>query len=198
MLALLLCAVLGELLQPGVISQAHSSLLSHNDRTYKDAPANFMGQMMMTLFRIGTAAMGLYLCLYSGGQCTFPVFAALCGLIITLILGKMLCNQLLDYTFQISRRFMPAYGQYGDITTMTACILYPALLVMMRVSNPIVNRWLVGCIAVLFLLMWSFRLMRNYMQSFNAMIYVLLYIGTMEVLPLGLLFYLGSKTISII
>ena len=198
MLALLLCAVLGELLQPGVISQASYSLLSQNDRTYKDAPTNFPGQMMMTLFRIGTAAMGLYLCLYTEGHCGFGIFAVLCGLIVALLLIKMLCNNLLDYTFQISRRSMPPYEQYGNIATIATCILYPALLIMLRVDNILVNRWVVGSIAVLFLLMWLYRLARNYIQSLGSIIYVALYIGTLEVLPLGLLFYLGSKTISII
>lgn len=198
MLALLLCAVLGELLQPGVISQASASLLSQNDRTYKNAPTNFSGQLMITLFRIGTAAMGLYLCLYTGGQSGFGIYAALCGLIFALLLVKMLCNNLLDYTFQIIRRFMPAYEQYGDIATIATCILYPALLIMLRVDNIILNRWLVGSIAVLFLLMWLYRLARNYIQSLKSMVYVVLYMSTLEVLPLGLLFYLGSKTISTI
>ena len=198
MLALLLCAVLGELLQPGVISQASSSLLSHNERTYRDAPVNFPGQAMMTLFRIGTIAMGLYLCLYTGGPYRFGVFAALCGIIGAILIGKMLCNSLLDYTFQISRRFMPAYEQYGDITTITTCILYPVLLVMMRIESLIINRWLIGSVAVLFLLMWLYRLVRNYIQSPMAILYVALYIFTLEVLPLGLLFYLGLKTISIL
>jgi hypothetical protein len=198
MLVLLLCAVLGEIFQPGVISQAHASLLSQNDRTYKDAPVNFQGQLLMTIFRIGTIAMGLYLCLYTGGQSGFGVFAALCGLVIALILVKMLCNNLLDYTFQISRRFMPPYEQYSDITTITTYLLYPALLVMLRVDNLVLNRWLVGVVAALFLLMWLYRLARNYVHSFAGLAYVVLYIATLEILPLGILFYLGLKTISII
>lgn len=198
MLVLLLCAVLGEIFQPGVISQAHTSLLSQNDRTYKDAPVNFQGQLLMTIFRIGTIAMGLYLCLYTGRQSGFGVFAALCGLVIALILVKMLCNNLLDYTFQISRRFMPPYEQYSDITTITTYLLYPALLVMLRVDNLVLNRWLVGIVAALFLLMWLYRLARNYVHSFAGLAYVVLYIATLEILPLGILFYLGLKTISII
>ena len=198
MLVLLLCAVLGEIFQPGVISQAHASLLSQNDRTYKDAPVNFQGQLLMTIFRIGTIAMGLYLCLYTGGQSGFGVFAALCGLVIALILVKMLCNNLLDYTFQISRRFMPPYEQYSDITTITTYLLYPALLVMLRVDNLVLNRWLVGVVAAIFLLMWLYRLARNYVHSFAGLAYVVLYIATLEILPLGILFYLGLKTISII
>lgn len=198
MLALLLCAVLGEVLQPGVISQAASSLFSRNERTYRDAPVNFPGQLMMTLFRIGTIGMGLYLCLYTDGEYGFGEYAALCGVILAVLVGKMLCNGILDYTFQISRRFSPAYEQYGDITTIVSCILYPALLVAMRIGSSTVNGWILGSIAVVFLLLWIFRMARNYIQSPMAIIYVALYICTLEVIPYGLIFFLGSKTISMI
>ena len=198
MLALLLCAVLGEVLQPGVISQAASSLFSRNERTYRDAPVNFPGQLMMTLFRIGTIGMGLYLCLYTDGEYGFGEYAALCGVILAVLVGKMLCNGILDYTFQISRRFSPAYEQYGDITTIVSCILYPALLVAMRIGSSTVNGWILGSVAVVFLLLWIFRMARNYIQSPMAIIYVALYICTLEVIPYGLIFFLGSKTISMI
>lgn len=198
MLALLLCAVLGEVLQPGVISQAASSLFSRNERTYRDAPVNFPGQLMMTLFRIGTIGMGLYLCLYTDGEYGFGEYAALCGVILAVLVGKMLCNGILDYTFQISRRFAPAYEQYGDITTIVSCILYPALLVAMRIGSSTVNGWILGSVAVVFLLLWIFRMARNYIQSPMAIVYVALYICTLEVIPFGLIFFLGSKTISMI
>ena len=100
MLVLLLCAVLGELAQPGVISQASASLLSRNDRTYKNAPVNFIGQSLITLFRIGTLAMTLFLCFYQKGNFGFGTFILLCGIIFAILLMKMLCNTLLDYTFQ--------------------------------------------------------------------------------------------------
>lgn len=198
MLALLLCAVLGEVLQPGVISQAASSLFSRNERTYRDAPVNFPGQVMMTLFRIGTIGMGLYLCLYTDGEYGFGEYAALCGVILAVLVGKMLCNGILDYTFQISRRFSPAYEQYGDIITIVSCILYPALLVAMRIGSSTVNGWILGSVAVVFLLLWIFRMARNYIQSPMAIVYVALYICTLEVIPYGLIFFLGSKTISMI
>jgi len=198
MLALLLCAVLGEVLQPGVISQAASSLFSRNERTYRDAPVNFPGQVMMTLFRIGTIGMGLYLCLYTDGEYGFGEYAALCCVILAVLVGKMLCNGILDYTFQISRRFSPAYEQYGDIITIVSCILYPALLVAMRIGSSTVNGWILGSVAVVFLLLWLFRMARNYIQSPMAIVYVALYICTLEVIPYGLIFFLGSKTISMI
>ena len=197
MLVLLLCAVLGELAQPGVISQASASLLSRNDRTYKNAPVNFIGQSLITLFRIGTLAMALFLCFYQKGDFGFGAFVLLCGIIFAILLIKMLCNALLDYTFQLTRHYAPVYEQYGDLSTIMSCILYPFLLIGIQLGITGYYRWVLGLVAGLFLLIWLYRMAHNYIRTPMAILYVILYMGTMEVLPFGALLYISSKTISI-
>ena len=98
MLALLLSAVLSEWLQPGIISQSAGSLVVRAERSYKDAPANNVGQLLISLFRIGTIAMGICLCLEPEGRFSFVSFAIVMGLIFSVILLKILCNLLLNYT----------------------------------------------------------------------------------------------------
>ena len=193
--ALFLCAILSELMQPGVIIQAHSSLFAHTDRTYKDAPTNTLGQMAITIFRIGTLAIAICLSFYTGGPFRFVSFAAISGLILVLLLIKMLCNSLLDYTFSLSRRFMPMYEQYGNMATIASYILYPCLLIMLRIGKPEWVIWVLGGTTILFLLMCIYRMARTYIQSPMAIVYVALYLCTMEALPLGILFYLSSKII---
>lgn len=198
MMALFLCAVYAEFMQPGVISQAHSSLLAQNERTYKNAPTNLFGQTLITLFRIGSLAMGICICLCTAEHGSFAVYAAVCGLTVAVLIAKMICNSLVDYAFQISRRFMPAYEQYSDISTLSCCLLFPCLLVVLRLGNPTIGYWVLGCATAVFLLMWTFRVIRNYLRSPMAILYIALYICTLEVLPLGVLFYLASKTIPLI
>lgn len=193
--ALFLCAVLSEFMQPGVIVKAHSSLFAHTDRTYKDAPTNTVGQLALSLFRIGTLAMAICFSLYTDGVFRFSAFAAISGLILALLLVKMLCNRLLDYIFSLSRRFSPMYEQYANISTIAAYLLYPCLLIMLRIGKPELVLWALAGVTVLFLLMCIYRMARTYIQSLAAIVYVALYICTLEVLPLGLLFYLSSKII---
>ena len=152
MMLLFLCAVFSEVMQPGIISQSHVSIMARTERTYKDAPTNTPAQFLISIFRIGTLAMAICLCEYAGGSFRFASFAAVCGLVLAFILLKMLCNILLDYTFSLSRRFMPVYEQYGDLATITACVLYPCLLVFMRIGRPELSLWALGIIAALFVL----------------------------------------------
>lgn len=198
MMALFVCAIYAEFMQPGVITQAHSSLMAQNERTYKSAPTNFFGQTLITLFRIGTLALGICACLCTAEHGSFTVFAAVCGLTIAVLIGKMICNGIVDYTFQISRRFMPAYEQYSDISTLACCLLFPGLMVVLRLGNPTIGYWVLGTVTALFVLMWTYRVVRNYLRNPMAILYIVLYIATLEVLPLGILFYLSSIMIPLI
>ena len=85
MLLLFLCAVFSEVMQPGIISQSHVSIMARTERTYKDAPTNTPAQFLISIFRIGTLAMAICLCEYAGGSFRFASFAAVCGLVLAFI-----------------------------------------------------------------------------------------------------------------
>ena len=198
MFGLLLCVILSEWFQPGVVSQAHLSLVVRNDRLYKEAPANFMGQFLVSLFRIGTLALALCLCWAPENQFSFGAFGVISGLIIAVFLVKMLCNTIVDYTFTLSRRFGAPYEHYGNLFTLVALVLYPVLLLLLRFASPLAARWCLGIIMSIFLLLWIYRTMRTYITTPVAMLYVLVYICTLEILPFVGLAYLSAKTISIL
>ena len=198
MLFLFLCAILGEYMQPGIITKSGSSLVARVDRMYKEAPTNYLGQTLIALFRIGTLAMALCLCFYENGRFSFVAFAAMCGLIIAVLLVKMLCNQLIDYTFMLSRRFAMVYEHYANIATVAICVLYPCLLVVLRIGNPVVGQWILGIATVLFVLMWIYRAVRTFIVSPVSLLYLTLYICTLELLPLAVLFYISQKMMSVL
>ena len=198
MLVLLLCAVLAEWFQPGVITQSPSGLQTRTERMYKEAPTNFMGQLLIALFRIGTPAMALCLCFCSPDHASFAAFGAIVGLIVAVMLVKMVCSLLLNYTFSLSSHFGNPFEAYGNIATLGAVILYPMVLVLMHVPNPVILHWLVGIMAVLYLLAWAYRAVRTYMVSLVSVLYLVFYIATLEVLPMALLIYLSAKTITIL
>jgi hypothetical protein len=198
MLVLLLCAVLAEFFQPGVITQAPAAMFARTDRTYKESPANFMGQLMITLFRIGTLALALCLCFCSINHVHFVAFWAICGIIVAVLMVKMLLNVLLDNTFFLSRRFGSAYEAYGNIVTTGTVVLYPVMMILMHVSNPLAVQGTIAALAILFLCAWMFRAVRTYVVSPASVFYLVLYIATLEVLPMALIFYLSAKTIRFI
>ena len=105
MLVLMLCAILSEWTQPGIITQAYESLIVHTERTYKGSPNTFLGQFLMALFRIGTIGMALCLCVYQGTGFSFTAFAGICGLVVTLLLVKMLADELRYLVLVVRSRY---------------------------------------------------------------------------------------------
>lgn len=198
MLVLLLCVILAEWFQPGIITQAPASLFAQTDRTYKAAPMNFYGQMLIMLFRIGTLGLAVYVCVYAGKPFTFTGYLVICGIVLAMLLVKMLCNMLIDYTFMLTRQVASPHEHYANIVTIAVLVLYAALLVLLRVGSIEAMRWALGIITILFIAMWFYRSWRMFVQSPKAILYLVLYIGTLEVLPLAALYYLSDKTISIL
>ena len=199
MLLLLVCGILSEWLQPGIITKCHITITARiTDRMYKEAPTSFMGQIFIALFRIGTLAMALCLSFDQGNNFPFVNFAIIFGLIIGVLLLKMICNVLLDYTFELSRRFGEAYEHYANIFTITSLVLYPILLVLLRLNNVLVGKWVLASIALLFIGLWIYRSIRTYVSSFPTLMYWTIYICTLELLPMAALVYLSAKMLVVL
>ena len=198
MLLLFLCGILSEWFQPGVLSQATQSITAHTNRTYKDAPTNFFGQVLVNIFRIGTLAMMLCLCFHADLSFSFASFALACGLIIAIMLIKMMGNALILYTFDINRHFGTSYEHYSNIASDAILVLYPAALILLQIDNDIISRWVLGIVAVLFFGTWCYRAARSFVESPGALIYLVIYLITWELVPAAALLYVSAKTISLI
>lgn len=196
LLGLFICAFLSEFFQPGVITQASESLRFRIGRTYKDSPVTFAGQTLITLFRLGTLALALCLFFSPAGHFSFAAYMAVNGIILALLLVKMFWNVLIDYTFQLSRHYGPAYEHYSNIATLVCVILWPVVLVLCHVSNPAVIRWSLGIIAALFFAILLYRGVAHYLRSPMALVYLVLYACTLELLPATALIYTSEKLIS--
>lgn len=198
MLLLLFCALLSEWLQPGVLTQSAASLFAKTNRTYKDSPVTFMGQLLVTLFRVGTIAMALCLCFCSATYAPFSAFGVACGWVLAALLLKMVCAWLLNYTFSLDRRFGAVYEPYGDLFTVGCLALYPAVLILLHFGTPRIACWVFGIWVALLIGIWLIRCLRVYLVKPMALVYLLLYIMTMEILPMAGLAYVSAKTITLL
>ena len=168
------------------------------DRLYKDAPTNFMGQLLISFFRIGTVGMALCLCWETTGSFPYRLFWMMSGMVFLVFVVKMLCTALLDYTFSLSRRFGTPYEHYGNLWTLMTLVLYPAVLILLRCASPVATRWTLGIAVGVLVLLWLYRIIHTYMIAPKAILYVLIYICTLELLPFAGVAYLSAKMISML
>ena len=108
----------------------------------------------------------------------------------------MLMNIGTDYTFRLSKQFGNGYEHYGNILTLGTLLLYPAVLVLMRFGEPVLNRWIIGGIGVLFIATWIYCAFRQFVHSPRAILYLLVYIATVEILPWMFVYMLSNQIIS--
>jgi len=194
----MLFAILAEWIQPGVISQAYTSLKVRTERMYKDAPTSGMAQILITAFRIGTLAMIVCMCFAPNDRLTFVAYMAVCGVILAILMVKMICNILLNYAFQITRIYGDVYEHYSNIFTLTIVAMFPLVLLFLHIGSITATRCLLGVMAVLFLVMWLYRCVRQFIHAPLAIIYLLTYMITLEILPMVGLLLFSEKTLSIL
>ena len=195
LLGLLVSLVLSELLQPGVVSSSFTTLLSRAERTYKNVPNNFMGQLMITLFRIGCLSMALYIAIWQGGTFSSRGFFVIEAIVLGVLIFKMLCYVFLKYVLSISSQFSIATEHYSNLFTLSMVLLYPLLLFVYYIGSSMVCLYVLCALAALFLLVWLIKGARLCVVSPMGVVYFLLYICTLEVLPILGIYYLSAKTV---
>lgn len=195
MLGLMVCAIISELFQPGVITQASTSLTTREERTYKNIPDNFFGQFFITIFRVGTSAMAIQLALTKNTPFMFHTYAIICALVLILILLRIINWSFLNYVFNLSRIFTSPHEHFFNIYTLGTITIFPILLVLIYIGHVYITTWTIGLILMLFFIIWIYRSAKIFIISPKAILYYILYIITLEVLPMGLLIYLSIQTI---
>ena len=200
MLGLAICAILAGVFQPAVIRQGFVSLFSKVERSYNDSPMNYVGQVLLFVFRAGIVGMAIYLFTYNShlathtadGEFLFSRYMTIMGAVAATEIVKYLVSLLLNYTFQLSRQFATLFAHYTYVSTSICCVLYPLLLLIIYFgSQALTTIGLCVMMSVCWLVLFI-KWVRVFFTSIPSVIYVLLYILTIEVLPLLTLTYIFS------
>lgn len=184
MLCLLLCCVLAEIVQRGAIVQAFSTLFSKMERAYGDAQQNMLEQLIIMVFCIGSFAMALYLFTYRGGDFRFATYMLTSALVLCVDVIKWAVSALVNYTFGISKRLAQLSTHRNNMQTVICILFYTASLCLLRVGNQEVVRWVLGGCAVVALVLICIKWIRVFCVDIRSLLYILLYVLTLEVLPL--------------
>ncbi len=199
LLGLLLLGVLSELIQPGVLLGSFAMVFQKVERTYHDPHRNAMGQLCINLFRMGTFALAVYLFCYVGGmlqvghwqvefvsdqEFRFSKYLLVLLVVFGVDTLKYLLTLWVNYTFQISRRFALITMHYDSLWTVICSGFFVMLLLLIPVDNTAVVFWstIVWCgVAILLIL---FKWVRVFYSGPASLLYILLYVLTLEVLPI--------------
>lgn len=186
--AMVIAFALSELFQPGVVSDSAAIVFARSERSYKQTPDNFPGQLFASLFRLGMPALALLMAVSD----RFPIsgiamYGIMFGLLIAMRLINLLGCWLVDYTFELRAFRTGIISLYANIATLVSLVLFPTVLILLRIGNLGSTRWVLGLCAAFYVSLIMYRLARVYLTSVKAAVYILIYVLTLEVLPLGAL-----------
>ena len=183
MLGLLLCIVMAEVLQPGTIRTAFRTTFSRMERIYGDSAVNFWGAVALTLFRLGTIALALYLVCYHQGDFSIRTYALITLIVIAFVAIKSVCSWLLSYVFDLKRDVALYTPQYSSLWTALCIVLYPVLLLYINIGQDNIIRWIILILIILFGVDIIIKLLQHFYNGLASLGYIALYTLTLEIIP---------------
>lgn len=194
MLGLLVLVTIAHTMQPQAIPMGFRSLFSVADRNsmFIDTALDKRAQAIMLFFAICMLSMAAYVSTIAytdTHRYDFDTFALIVLLTTAFLLLRSICKAFVAFVF-VPRAGIDAFiDHYYHLAVCTALVHYPLLLLCLFWSalTPtaiiLTNATLIGLFLIILIVKSSLLLVR----SFRGFLYVLIYIFTFEVLPLGAL-----------
>ena len=154
-------------------------LFSKGERSYV---GNTGLQYLTTLYRAGIMALLIYMLIHVTGEFTFINYSIVLGVILAAILTQNLLTRLVGLVFLSNRMLEGALEQrrlIGDVL----CGLIP-LAIMLLYMIPACNMVVVIILSLLYVGMILVKSIQLFYNNLLSVLYVLLYITSLEVIPL--------------
>ena len=203
MLGLLVLATVAHAMQPQAIATGFRSIFTTGDRnsTFIDSDMDRRAQILMIFLSICTFSMAVYVSLLANtgaGEYSFRTF----GLIVLITLGiltvRMLLELLVAFTFVPPSAVHTLLYHYYHLTVCTVIILSPVVLLCLFWSaltpGPIIL--LNGTILALYMLGLLIKTCWILMRSLRSLLYILVFIITLELTPFLAVFGLAYRLIT--
>lgn len=154
-------------------------LFSKGERSYV---GNTGLQYLTTLYRAGIMALLIYMLIHVTGEFTFINYSIVLGVILAAILTQNLLTRLVGLVFLSNRMLEGALEQrrlIGDVL----CGLIP-LAIMLLYMIPACNMVVLIVLSLLYVGMILVKSIQLFYNNLLSVLYVLLYITSLEVIPL--------------
>ena len=171
-----------------------SAVLSKITRRYTDT-SRWMPIIFAHIFLIGTLSLTLYMCMYESGIARWGAYGGIAVVVGAWLLFRLLASRFVGYVFSIAHETQAMVEDSVSLWMVSSVLLYVLCCVFQWLPSVGVFRMGVGVIAGMYLVVMSGKVLVSYGKSLKMLFYILLYILTMEIIPLGLV-YGAAKSVS--
>lgn len=160
------------------------SLFSKSDRMYVDRNTQGILQTIIVLsFRIGVIALVGYLWIYNANDFAIVNYLLVVGIVASLLLVQWLLLKGIGNVFLPQKQLAIAMEQRSVVCNAMAMLLWPIALVMIHIGKE-ASTVLCGIAGGVYVVLICVKYMQLFYQNVLSIGYMLLYVISLEVLPL--------------
>ena len=191
---LLVLALCGGLLRSDIAVLVRS-LFSKSDRMYVDRNTQGILQtIIVQSFRVGVIALVGFLWIYNADDFTLVNYLLVVGVAAILLLGQWLLLKGVGNVFLPQKQLAIAMEQRSIVCNAMAMLLWPIALVMMYTGKE-ASTALCGIAGGVYVVLICVKYMQLFYQNVLSIGYMLLYVISLEVLPLCAALFWAQKLI---
>lgn len=197
MLLVFTLVVLTGMFKPHTMKQTLRALFSVKDRSssFFDLSSDMRACILLSASYLLLLSFVAYVLLYlmaSGVQPTFDVvnYLIVLGVVLGVYLVKTLVSVMVAYVFQPAAKIRVFVTQYFYVVNTAALLLYPTVLLALFATwlPPMWAMWMLGVVLSLLVMLLLMKMFRVFVRNIRDVLYVLIFLLTCEVLPLGIAF----------
>lgn len=170
--------------QPTLLRVAWQTTMAKSERSYSDAALDALALVMVILFRIGTVAMALDVLFFDGENFLFFDYLWTLLILLGMELVKVLIAWVVNFTYRLSLSFGMNYIHYSNLWLLTCVPMWCFCCICIYSGNPVLTEVLMGIAAAILALSLVVKGIRSYMTKLSSLPYVLLYVMTVEIVPM--------------
>lgn len=170
--------------QPTLIRVAWKTTVSKSERSYSDAALDALALVMVSLFRLGTVALAFDVLFFNGVAFVFTDYLWTLLILLGAETIKAMMAWFVNFTFHLPMPFGMSYIHYTNLWLLTCIPLWCFCCVCVYWASPLLTNVLMSVAAGILLLSLVWKGIRSYMNQLTSLLYVLLYVLTVEVVPM--------------
>lgn len=181
-LLLLLCWAIHR--QPTLLRVAWQTTVAKTERSYSDAAMDTLALVMVLLFRLGTVSLALDILFFEGGKFLFSDYLLTLLILLGTELIKVIVAWIVNFTYRLSLSFGMSYVHYTNLWLLTCVPLWCFCCISIYCGSPVLTNVLMSIAVCLLAISLVVKGVRSYVNRLTSLLYVLLYVMTVEVVPL--------------
>lgn len=174
--------------QPAILQDTIHSLLSKMDRSYNDTNTDRLTNLLIGIVRVGLIAFVIDLMLPQQGF-SILTYLMVAGAVAAFEICKKGITKMVSFVFELYRLYADPNTQYQGLWNLVAALFFPIILLGINYGTTPFFYWAIGIVMATYMLVLLIKMIQNYVTKPMSFVYILLYIVTIEVLPIASLIW---------